>query len=285
MAGEPDTSESPGRPQSSRMPDAPAEMGASGTPVAWGASDTSGKSDAPSRRGFIVFAGMGAIALALPPLVRRMRGEAGLAPHPFAPGFREAGMGSVSGTLDPFAGLMTPDPSAIPPATPDNLCAALFRDSPPGADGVKTAFFTDIACPYCREMEPMVAAAAPALSVSWHDLPLLGDASVTAARAIAAARLQGAEEALRARLTRSRFRPERDYLADLASGLDLDTGRLLEDMHSARTTARIAETLGVADALALPGTPALVVGDIVAAGRRDRAGLDALVAASAPPPC
>ncbi len=229
--------------------------------------------------------GAAVVMLALPNLTLRFRGDPHFAPHPFVAGFRQADAAEVSGGFDPFAGLDTGSETDFPPAAIPDICAALFRGERPAAP-VPVAFFTDIACPHCRAMEPAIAALPEAeATVHWHDLPRLGPASVMAARAIAGARAQGAEMAMRARLTRSRFRADAAYVAALAESLGLDPERLIADMAAPETEARIAETLGVARVFGFPGTPALVVGDIAAVGRRDRAGIDALIAASAPPPC
>ena len=237
------------------------------------------------RRGFLVLGGAAVVMLALPNLASRFRGGPELAPHPRVAGFRQADAAEVSGGFDPFAGLDTGPATEIPPAAIPDICAALFRDNRPAAR-VPVAFFTDIACPHCRAMEPAIAALPEAeATVHWHDLPRLGPASVMAARAIAAARAQDAERAMRARLTRSRFRADAAYVTALATGLGLDADRLIADMAAPATEARIAQTLGLARAFGFPGTPALVVGDIAAVGRREPTGIDALIAASAAPPC
>lgn len=56
-------------------------------------------------------------------------------------------------------------------------------------------------------------------------------------------------------------------------------------MAAPATTARLAASVALARRLGLAGTPALVIGDIIAPGRLERAELDALIAMAGPPPC
>lgn len=206
-------------------------------------------------------------------------------PHPDVPGFRRLPQGAVSGGIDPFAGISAPDADRITaspmPARGPALCAALFRGGiAPGT--VPVAFFTDINCPYCRAMEPWIDALDPGkVSVTWHDLPLLGATSLIAARAVAAAQLQGNEGAMRARLNRARIVPDPGYLRRLAEGLSMDPDRLLADMDSPSVTARIAQTIGLANGFGIPGTPALVVGDLLAIGQRSETEVNRLIADAA----
>lgn len=238
-----------------------------------------------NRRGFLILGAAAAVIFGAPSLPRLWQRGPALSPHPSAPGFRQAGAAEISGAVNPFAGIDTPGPGAIAPAPVPDICAALYRDGSTSGRA-QAAFFTDIACPFCRAMEPWIAALPPdVVEVTWHDLPLLGPPSIAAARAIAAAGRQGRASEMRARLTRTRFQPGEAYLTALAGSLDLDPARLIDDMASPEVEARVAETLGLAEVLRLPGTPAFATGDIVAVGRRDRGEIDALIAAAGPPPC
>jgi hypothetical protein len=171
----------------------------------------------------------GAALVAVPLLMMRAGAprEAALAfaEIPGLPGFRFLDGGSVSAPLrDPFAGLRAPgDPPQPEPLARDELCAALFGPEPLPPGTVPVASFSDYYCPYCRDLTVRLAARAdPALRLTWHELPLLGDASEAAARAALAADLQGAYAAFQARLLRATFQPTDAYLADLAVSLGLD---------------------------------------------------------------
>lgn len=236
-----------------------------------------------NRRGILVLAGSAAGLIALPRLWARLRPLPGATPHPDVPGFYVLDAGPVTSSADPFIGLDAPG-DTIPAARIDAPCAALFAQPIP-AGRVPVAFFTDINCSYCREMEPHIAALpADKAAVTWHDLPLLGPASVIGARAIAAASLQGMGAALRQRMTRSRVQPDPSYLATLAEAAGLDADRLLADMNGPEVTAQLSTTMGLAALFGIYGTPALVVGRTLAIGARPMAQIEAMIAETPPGP-
>ena len=192
---------------------------------------------------------------------------------PGLPGFRRLEAGGVSSRpVDPFVGLRAPD--APPPP-------------PPGA--VPVAAFSDYYCPYCRDLTSRLAARADgALSITWHELPLLGDASEAAARASLAADLQGAYPAFQARLMRAAFQPTDAYLTEVGMSLGLDTTRLLEDARGHEVARRLAQSARAAATLGIGATPALVVGRTLVSGAIPDDRLDRLVAlerAEGPRPC
>ena len=237
------------------------------------------------RRGLAVAGLAAAAVLAGPRLVPglwpRLAPGPDLVPDPVLPGFRRLDGLAVTAGPPALAGIgADPAPEAGPLA-----CADLFPGGViPGR--VPVAVFTDINCPHCRVMEPwLTGLPADRVTLSWHDLPLLGPASDAGARAIIAAGAQGAEAQLRDRLHRSRFVPDAAYLTALATDAGLDPDRLLAEMAAPATTARLAASVALARRLGLAGTPALVIGDIIAPGRLERAELDALIAMAGPPPC
>ena len=210
---------------------------------------------------------------------------------PGLPGFRRLEGGAVSTPLaDPFAGLRAP--GEPPPPTPlpaSDLCAALFGPGPPPPGTVPVASFSDYYCPYCRDLTVRLAArAGPDLRVTWHELPLLGDASEAAARAALAADLQGAYPEFQARLLRAAFQPTEAYLTDLGTSLGLDPDRLIADASGAEVARRLATSARAATTLGIGATPALVVGRTLVLGAISDARLDALLArerAEGPLPC
>ena len=217
----------------------------------------------------------------VPGLWARLAPGPDLVPDPAVPGFRRLD-GLAATALPPaLAGI-----GAAPAPAPGPLtCADLFPAGVlPGR--VPVAVFTDINCPHCRVMEPWLTALPPdRVTLSWHDLPLLGPASDAGARAIVAAAAQGADARLRDRLHRSRFVPDTAYLTTLATGVGLDSDRLIADMAAPETSARLTASVALARRLGFAGTPALVIGDILAPGRLERGELDALIAMAGPPPC
>ena len=206
-------------------------------------------------------------------------------PIPDLPGFRRTGGGAVtSGALsDPLIGLDTGRPP-VPRIETDRICPALFRDRTPGT--VPVASFSDYYCPYCRVLTRELAAreAAGRITVTWHELPLLGDASRLAARAAMAADRQGGYAAFHARLMRAQFQPNPAYLADLSASAGLDPDRLLADMADPAIDTQLALSAGVAARFGFHGTPALVIGRTAVLGAIPVPRLDALIAREAGEP-
>jgi protein-disulfide isomerase len=151
---------------------------------------------------------------------------------------------------------------------------ALFRD--PGdpwfgaaRPAVTLVEFTDYRCPYCRRMHPVVAelvAHEPGLRVVVKEIPILGPASVTAARAALAAHAQGKFAPFHDALMRLRGEPDEATLLQLAAETGLDPARFQRDMASAEVARRLTANLRLAQALGIQGTPAYVVGETLLPG-------------------
>lgn len=235
------------------------------------------------RRGLLVFALLGGAMLALPRLLSG-RGTETVA-HESAPGFRLLRTDAVSLRMDPFVGLDSAQADRPVSVVPGDLCAALFRDGRT-PDRPQVAYFTDANCPQCRILDRWLKDVPESRAeITVHDLPLLGPSSVAAARAIGAAGLMDAEPQMRARLHRSRVSPNPAYLRQIAEGLNLDAGRLLANLERPEVDRRISESLGAAAQLGIPGTPALVIGDVVVIGRIEQAQFDRLIDRYQPAPC
>jgi predicted DsbA family dithiol-disulfide isomerase len=210
---------------------------------------------------------------------------------PGLPGFRRLDGGGVSTPLsDPFAGLRAPgEPPPPSPLAPEDLCGALFGAASLAPGAVPVASFSDYYCPYCRDLTVRLAArAGPDLRVTWHELPLLGDASEAAARAALAADLQGAYPEFQARLLRAAFQPTEAYLTDLGNSLGIDPLRLIADARGEEVARRLAASARAAATLGIAATPALVVGRTLVSGAISDARLHALLArerSDGPPPC
>jgi protein-disulfide isomerase len=243
--------------------------------------------DAASRqRRAVLFIALGAGLMGLwqggPALRRLIPVSLDFAPLDDPPGFRRLGGGEVSGGFDPFVGIGrgTAPPVADEAALRADLCRALFGAAPPPPGRVPVASFSDYFCPFCKLLTRRLAAleVEGAVAVRWHEWPLLGEASETAARAALAADLQGAYARFHAAMMRSSFLPTPAVLEDFARRTDLDFGRLLGDMASPAVAARIAETRGLARLFGFPGTPSMVVGRTVVTGALDEGRLLALIA-------
>ncbi|QMU58708.1 MAG: thioredoxin domain-containing protein [Boseongicola sp.] len=177
-----------------------------------------------------------------------------------------------------FAGL---DSSAdqTDPLPANRLCRTLFEHDIPGK--VPVAAFSDFFCPYCRVLTGRLAerASDPAsdISISWHELPLLGPSSIVAAKAAIAADLQGGYAEFQARLMGGTFRPTARYLTDSASSAGLQAGKLILDMDGQIVTGRLSRSRAAARTLGIFGTPAIVVGRTLVMGEISDRDLDTLI--------
>lgn len=170
--------------------------------------------------------------------------------------------GSASAGLSPaLIGLDAP--ASEPPPPPGNLCAALFDDT--GPDALPVAFFTDHYCPNCRSLAQTLEKQ-DGIAVTRHELPILGNASVTAARAALAAGRQDARGEFHDRMRRAAFSPTRAYLRDVAAGLDLDPERFLADMDGQEVGAALRSGAALAASLGFSAVPVAVVGRTVVVG-------------------
>ncbi|WP_294333774.1 DsbA family protein [uncultured Sphingomonas sp.] len=169
-------------------------------------------------------------------------------------------------------------PAALPALT--TPFASAWAGNPKG--DVTVSVFMDYACGYCRASLPGLAeliAKDPNVRIVYREYPVLGDASVTAARFALAAAQQG------------KFRPFHDALfasdgpssasigAALAkAGLDPATTQKLANSDAIGKEIEANHRLGAR--LAMNGTPAWVVGKQVLYGARDYQALADAVAAA-----
>ncbi|TCP38660.1 DsbA family protein [Rhodovulum marinum] len=244
-----------------------------------------------ARRNLLWLGGIALAYLALargPGLVRRAFPPAfPFQDIPGLPGFRRIARGDVTAAPPLLIGL-DPDAPRAPGPGLDALradpCTALFGGAQ-GGGPVPVAYFSDVRCPWCRVLTPLLldraGGAAPAIRLAWHPLPLLGETSVIAARAAIAAEAQGAGAAVHARLSGTRLVPTPAALRRLAGETGIDPDRLLADMTAPRVDDRLAVSRGLADLFGFPGTPALVIGRTAVLGRIAAADLDRLIALEA----
>jgi protein-disulfide isomerase len=140
----------------------------------------------------------------------------------------------------------------------------------PEGDVTVVEFF-DYNCPYCKAVKPALRellAGDPGIRFVYKELPILGEASRTAAKAALAAVRQGAEH----------YRRIHDALLEIQGGLTdeavyrvagqigLDLARLRADMEDPEIEAAIAANRELAGRLNITGTPAFVIGEAVIPG-------------------
>jgi len=203
-------------------------------------------------------------------------------PLPGVPGFRRMAGGPVSAGSPALIGIGE-STAALPDGT--TLCDDLFAAGhEPGK--VPIAYFSDYRCVYCRELSPLlhdIIATAP-VTITWHELPLLGPASTRSARAALAARAQGAYAEFHDRLMGTPFLPNDSYLQRLAANAGIDSDRLLSDMRAPGVTDQIRTSAALARLFGFIGTPALVVGRTAVLGNVGESLLRRLIAAETADP-
>jgi protein-disulfide isomerase len=141
--------------------------------------------------------------------------------------------------------------------------------------------FFDVRCPYCRKLEPEMAAFLASdhdVRLVYKDLPILGAPSVLGTKALLAAQKQGAYEKLRDAVMRMPPDITRPALETEATRLGLDSARLLRDMNDPSVQRQIDANLQLAQRLNIQGTPAMVVGDAMLPGAVDASELKQAVA-------
>ena len=116
------------------------------------------------------------------------------------------------------------------------------------------------------------------ISVTWHELPLLGDNSVLAAKAALAAKRQDAYVAFHAHLMSTPFAPTFAYLTRLSNDLGVDEEQLRKDMQSPEVLRELEDTAAVSRVFGFFGTPALVIGRTVILGKVSDAMIEEIVA-------
>jgi protein-disulfide isomerase len=140
--------------------------------------------------------------------------------------------------------------------------------------------FFDYRCPVCRQVEPSLLALIkddPGLRVVEKEFPILGPASVYAARAALAASRQGKYEQFHNAVMSKRPNFDEATVLKLAEDAGLALDRLKTDMNSPEVDAEIKRTAEIAEALRLDGTPAFIVGTELVPGATDLETLQALV--------
>jgi len=133
--------------------------------------------------------------------------------------------------------------------------------------------FFDYNCPYCKHaMVDMlgILKTDPKLRVTLVEFPVLGPASVDAARVAVAVHMQDPTGKkyldFHQRLLGGRGQADKARALAAAKDAGLDVARIEKDMASAEVQATLEQNLKVAEALGLNGTPSYVIGKEVVVG-------------------
>ena len=138
----------------------------------------------------------------------------------------------------------------------------------PDGDVTVVEFF-DYNCGYCRQASPTVAKlleSDPNIRLVMREFPILGEGSVEAARAALAARNQDGYEAFHWALMEMKGQAQLASVLKLAREQGLDAERLQADMGAAEIDEHIANSMSLAQALGISGTPSFVIGDTLVPG-------------------
>jgi len=138
--------------------------------------------------------------------------------------------------------------------------------------------FMDYACGYCRATLPTIARLLkedPGLRVVYHELPIIAEGSVPAARVSLYAAEEGRFSAFHQAMYAANS-VERDAIVAAAKTAGLDPAKVKAELDNAGRNATISQSVRLAQALEAEGTPLLVVGDRIFYGA---VGYDTLKAA------
>lgn len=238
-----------------------------------------------NRRSVLMLGGAVGIVLGTPRLLQWGAPLPDARPLRSLPGFSVMRSGAVTGSgaaLTGFNARPAPPEARIDAIRADPM-AALY-DLPEGglARGtVPLAVFTDVNCPNCRVLSATLVAwlreGRDDLSVTFHELPLLGPTSVSAARVALAAGLQGGYLPVHDRLMQGRFRPSPVFIRTLAEDAGLDPVQMQADMTAPEVDARLRRAADLAYVLGLPGTPGMVIDKTLVIGAQDAPMLSRLI--------
>lgn len=152
-----------------------------------------------------------------------------------------------------------------------------------GPYDVTIVYFMDYQCPACRKHTPDVAKALGEdrrVRVIYRDTPIFGPRSEQAARAAIASQFQGKHQAMHHALMTSAMPLDEQALRAAADKAGVDWDRLQRDLkaRSDEIDSVIAWNTELSRAAGVSGTPAFIVGDILADGALDYRGLKAEIA-------
>src|SRR5262249_25648721 len=132
--------------------------------------------------------------------------------------------------------------------------------------------FFDYRCPYCRQVEPALQSLVqsdPGLRIVQKQFPILGPASVYAARVALAAQRQGKHKPFHDALMAKRSNLDEATVLKVAEEVGLDVARIKADMSSPDVESELSRTREIAAALGINGTPAFIIGSELIPGATD----------------
>lgn len=154
----------------------------------------------------------------------------------------------------------------------------------PKGDVTVVEFF-DYQCGYCKRVVPSIRELLendPGIRYVFKEFPVLGDTSVTAARAALAVWLLDRDlyAPFHFELMSARGTLTEDRILDMASKLGVDRDALAEKMNAGEVMAMLESNLQLAQSINVRGTPAFVIGGKLVPGAIDLETMQSLVASA-----
>ncbi|MEO8324570.1 MAG: DsbA family protein [Nitrospirota bacterium] len=141
--------------------------------------------------------------------------------------------------------------------------------------------FFDYRCGYCKRVAGAVTQLQqddPNVRIVYKDYPILGEASVLAARTALASNVQGNHLAFHEALLATEEELTQENLLAMATAVGLDVEKLQRDMESPSIRTTIERNRALARELGINGTPGFIVGTELVPGALSLDGLKNLVA-------
>ncbi len=138
----------------------------------------------------------------------------------------------------------------------------------PNGDVTLIEFF-DYNCGYCKHALDVVEKLKKNdtnLRIIYKEFPILSETSYTAAKAAMAAMEQGKYEEFHIALLKNSGNLTEERIFEIARNVGLDTQMLAKDMTSSVFNRNIKINHGLAEELAISGTPGFIIGDVIVPG-------------------
>ncbi|MDH3503816.1 MAG: DsbA family protein [Nitrospirota bacterium] len=140
--------------------------------------------------------------------------------------------------------------------------------------------FFDYRCGYCKRVAGTVTQLQhddPNVRVVYKDYPILGEASVFAARAALASKAQGKHVVFHEALLATEEELTQETILAMATAVGLDTEKLRRDMESPSIQTTIERNRALARELGINGTPGFIIGTELVPGALDLKDLKNLI--------
>jgi len=129
--------------------------------------------------------------------------------------------------------------------------------------------FFDYRCPYCKQMAPelpKLIAADPGLRIVMKEFPILGPASVIAARVALVAAAHGKYPAFHAAMFAFSGVIEEAAVLEVAQSVGLDPATVHNEMNGPGIEAELRRNHALAEIMGIGGTPTFIIGGTVLPG-------------------